>query len=198
MDRPPRYFVRPTFLFWPASSLLGWLAEVQHPRETEEELFESNAYRRASYDDHRRVLTEMVKSRAITLRDAYSKQPCYYVDKDGVPTLAGDLVMDDAIAFCANVGVYIGVKNPDDEPPEPAREISLSLSSDVPRALQRRSYLRMIAVLCKRANVDWKKRGTAADVDRWAQIHGIKISDDTLRKILEEIDGGLKDSESES
>lgn len=51
----------------------------------------------------------------------------------------------------------------------------------------RKTYLRVIAGLCKLANIDWTERGQAQVIVRAVEQAGEKVTDDTVRSILKQI-----------
>ncbi|MBY8964303.1 MAG: hypothetical protein MRY81_15795 [Donghicola eburneus] len=51
----------------------------------------------------------------------------------------------------------------------------------------RKTYLRVIAGLCKRAGIDWTQRGQAQVIVRAVEQTGESVNEDTVRKILQEL-----------
>lgn len=52
---------------------------------------------------------------------------------------------------------------------------------------ERRTLLTIIAILCRHAKIDYRERGAAATISRMAEEAGTPVSDDTVRRWLQEI-----------
>jgi hypothetical protein len=65
------------------------------------------------------------------------------------------------------------------------QEIKLSRSNE------RNSLLVLIGALCTKVNVDWKQRGIAVSLVAMTELIGAPLSDDTIRKILNQIETAL-------
>jgi hypothetical protein len=57
---------------------------------------------------------------------------------------------------------------------------------------EKNSLLVLIAALCKEANVDWSQRGVTTSLEAMTDLIGAPISDETIRKILKQIDPAIE------
>ena len=61
------------------------------------------------------------------------------------------------------------------------------LTKDELHTRTRKTYLRVIAGLCKRSGIDWTQRGQAQVIVRAIQETGESLNEDTVRRILQEL-----------
>jgi len=57
---------------------------------------------------------------------------------------------------------------------------------------ERNSLLVLIAALCKEANIDHKQRGVVASLVAMTELNGTPLTDDTIRKILNQIEPAIE------
>lgn len=57
---------------------------------------------------------------------------------------------------------------------------------------EKNTLLVLIATLCKESNIDYSKRGIASAITLATEKMGVKISEDTIRKVLKEIPNALE------
>ncbi|WP_335923899.1 hypothetical protein [Shewanella indica] len=57
---------------------------------------------------------------------------------------------------------------------------------------ERNTLLVLIGALCKEANVDWNQRGISASLVAMTDLIGAPLSDETIRKVLKQIDSAIE------
>lgn len=141
-----------------------------------------------------KALEERIKTHNISdeeaeiLRSDYKEQRAKYIERFGFSSAncypAGGLASVDSVLVVKVDELTRFIQSLSDSEDSQPSEVPLGTT-------ERNSLLKLIGAMCKELKIDHNKRGVATALEAMTEINGAPLTDDTIRKILKQIDSAV-------